>query len=50
MHWLGPTRCASGTARLARNLRKRDVRELLSLRSRLPTWLAREVSALAGRS
>ena len=47
LHWLGPIHGASGIARLAKNLRKPDVRELLSLRSRLPNWLAREVSALA---
>jgi hypothetical protein len=47
LHWLGPTRGAAGVTQLARNLRKADARELLSLRGRLPTWLAREVSALA---
>jgi hypothetical protein len=47
LHWLGPTHGASGIAQLARTLPKPDVKELLDLRSRLPTWLAREVSALA---
>ena len=50
LHWLGPTRGAAGVTQLASDLRKADVRELLSLRGRLPTWLAREVSALAVRS
>jgi len=50
LHWLGPAHGASGVARLARSLRKPDVHQLLSLRSRLPNWLAREVSALAGRA
>jgi hypothetical protein len=47
LHWLGQTRGASGIARLARILSKRDVTELLNLRNGLPNWLARGVSALA---
>ena len=45
--WLGRERAHEVLATLPSRLSERDLQELLGARARLPTWMAREVSALA---
>lgn len=47
LSWAGPERAHEVVITLKVKLSPGDVRELLGVRSRLPTWMAREVSALA---
>lgn len=46
LSWAGPGRAREVVIALKTRLSSSDVRELLAARSRLPTWMAREVSAL----
>jgi len=46
LSWAGPERAHEIVNSLKARLSASDVRELLAARSRLPTWIAREVSAL----
>lgn len=45
--WLGPKHAAEALRTLGRKLSKAELREIAAARSRLPTWMAQEVSALA---
>jgi hypothetical protein len=45
--WLGPKHAAEALRTLGRKLSKVEQREITAARSRLPTWMAQEVSALA---
>src|SRR3990172_7398102 len=45
--WLGPKHAAEALRTLGRKLSKAELREITAARSRLPTWMAQEVSALA---
>ncbi len=45
--WLGPKHAAEALRTLGRKLSKAELREITATRSRLPTWMAQEVSALA---
>ena len=45
--WLGPTRAAEALRTLERKLPKGELQEIAAARSRLPTWMAQEVSTLA---
>jgi hypothetical protein len=45
--WLGPKHAAEALRTLGRKLSKAELREIAAVRSRLPTWMAQEVSALA---
>jgi len=45
--WLGPKHAPEALRILGRKLSTVELRELTSARSRLPTWMAQEVSALA---
>lgn len=49
LSWAGPERALEVVAALKRKLSPRDVQELVTVRSRLPTWMAGEVSALMSR-
>jgi hypothetical protein len=44
---LGPKRAAEALRTLGRKLSKAELREITAARSRLATWMAQEVSALA---
>jgi hypothetical protein len=44
--WLGPKRAAEALRTLGRKLSKTELREIAAARSRLPTWMAQEVSVL----
>lgn len=46
LSWAGPERAHEVVTSLKSRLSPGEVRELLGARSRLPTWMAREVSAL----
>lgn len=46
LSWAGPERAREIVISLKARLSPGDVRELLAARSRLPTWIAREVSTL----
>lgn len=46
LSWAGPERAREIVTSLKARLSPSDVRELLAARSRLPTWIAREVSTL----
>lgn len=50
LSWAGPERAREVVIALEARLSPNDVRELLAARSRLPTWMAREVSALTSRA
>lgn len=45
--WLGPKHAAEALRTLGRKLSKAELREIAAARSRLPTWMAQEVSTLA---
>lgn len=47
--WAGPERATEVVGELRRKLSQGDLQELVAVRSRLPTWMAREVSALMPR-
>jgi len=47
MAWLGPERASEAVQLANEHLKPREVREVLALRHRLPTWVAKEISALA---
>ncbi len=47
--WAGPERAQEVTGALRRKLSPSDVEELAALRPRVPTWVAREISALIPR-
>lgn len=47
--WAGPERATEVVGELRRKLSQGDLQELVAVRSRLPTWIAREVSALMPR-
>ena len=49
LSWGGPERAREFVIALKARLSASDTRELLAARSRLPTWMAREVSALTVR-
>lgn len=44
--WLGPEKAGDAILKLRAKLPASDLKEVTSARSRLPTWMAREVSAL----
>jgi hypothetical protein len=44
--WLGPEKAGEAISKLRSKLSSSDVEEIAGVRSRLPTWLAKEVSAL----
>lgn len=46
--WLGPEHAADALQALLRKLSRRELRELAAVRPRLPTWMAQQVSAIAG--
>lgn len=46
LSWAGPTKAREVITALEARLSPGDVRELLAARARLPTWIAREISAL----
>lgn len=48
--WLGPRFAQENIAKLRGILSQREQAKLLSLRARMPTWLAQEISALAANS
>jgi len=50
LSWAGPERARDVVTVLKSRLSPVDVRELLAARSRLPTWMAREVSALTSHA
>jgi hypothetical protein len=50
LSWAGRERAGEVVSALRGKLSPGDVRELLTARSRLPTWMAREVSALTGNA
>lgn len=45
--WLGPDKAPEAWDKLRRNLPPAEIGKVISARARLPTWMAREVSALA---
>jgi len=47
LSWAGPKRAREAINALRRRLAPAEQKDLLGLRGRLPTWLAREVSSLA---
>jgi len=48
--WAGPERAREVVIALKARLSASDVRELLAARTRLPTWMAREISSLTARA
>lgn len=48
--WLGPERTSAAIQELKHKLPAHELKEIVSARSRLPTWMAREVSALVGNA
>jgi hypothetical protein len=46
--WLGPEHAAEALQALLHRLSKSELRELAAVRPRLPTWMAQQVSAIAG--
>lgn len=44
--WLGPEKAGEAIEKLRRKLPPSELKEVASVRARLPTWLAQEVSAL----
>ena len=50
LSWAGRERAREVVSALRGKLSPGDVRELLAARSRLPTWMAREVSTLTGHA
>jgi hypothetical protein len=48
MAWLGPEHAAEALQALLQRLSKSELRELAAVRPRLPTWMAQQVSAIAG--
>ena len=44
--WLGPEKAGEAIGKLRAKLQASELKEVVSARSRLPTWLAQEVSAL----
>ena len=48
--WLGPEKAHGVVQNLKRRLRPTELEEIASTRSRLPTWMAKEVSALVSNA
>lgn len=48
--WLGPEKTSAAIQELKHKLPASELKEVVSARSRLPTWMAREVSALVGNA
>lgn len=48
--WLGPEKSSAAIQELKHKLPANELKEVVSARSRLPTWMAREVSALVGNA
>jgi hypothetical protein len=46
--WLGPEHAADALQALLRKLSRSELHELAAVRPRLPTWMAQQVSAIAG--
>jgi hypothetical protein len=46
--WLGPEHAAEALQALLHRLSKSELHELAAVRPRLPTWMAQQVSAIAG--
>lgn len=44
--WLGPEKAGGAISQLQKTLRSRELKEVASARSHLPTWMAHEVSQL----
>jgi hypothetical protein len=44
--WLGPEKAGEAIRKLRAKLPPSELKEVVSARSRLPTWMAQEVSAL----
>jgi uncharacterized protein DUF6088 len=47
--WLGPQRAGEAIRKLRAKLPASELKEVTSARSRLPTWMAREVSVMMDR-
>lgn len=48
--WLGPEKIEAAVRKLAIKLPPSTIKEVVSARSRLPTWMAQELSALMGHA
>lgn len=48
--WLGPEKSSAAIQALKHKLPAYELKEIVSARSRLPTWMAREVSSLVGNA
>jgi hypothetical protein len=48
--WLGPEHAADALQALLRKLSHSELCELAAVRPRLPTWMAQQVSTLAGNA
>lgn len=48
--WLGPEKTGAAVQELKHKLPPHELEKVVSARSRLPTWMAREVSALVGNA
>ena len=48
--WLGPNRAGEAMPHLAKVLRPKEVKRLMSARAEMPSWMAEEISALPGHA